>query len=256
MVDLKKLQLSFKKESKISWPCPNCNSSTLKINKDKIIEEQTAESQKAHDHPDWGPEFIRNKFAAYLKCSNCREIVMVTGDSDLNVELIYEPGNDLPIEEWFSYYYPTFFEPPLHFFPLNDKFPENIRTEITKSFRLFWCDLASCANRIRTTLELLLNEQGVKIIFITRRRKRKKYTLHARIEEFKKKNKEVADYLLAIKWIGNTGSHQGELHKEDILEAYQLLEHSLLSLYDNQEEKLRKISKEINSRKGIRKRKK
>ncbi len=100
-----------------------------------------------------------------------------------------------------------------------------------------------------------MNEQGVNKTFLTRRRKRKKYTLHDRIEEFKKKNKEVADYLLAIKWIGNTGSHPGELEKEDILEAYQLLEHSLLSLYDNKEERLRKISKEINSRKGVRKRK-
>ncbi len=88
MVDLKKLQLSFKKESKISWPCPNCNSSTLKINKDKIIEEQTAESQEVHDHPDWGPEFISKKFVAYLKCSNCQEAVMVTGDCFLDPEMI------------------------------------------------------------------------------------------------------------------------------------------------------------------------
>ena len=116
MVNLKKLQLSFKENSRILWPCPNCNSSSLKLDKEKIIEEQTAESQKAHEHADWGPEFISNKFVAYLKCSNYQEAVMVTEDCFLDPKMIIEPGDHLPQEVWSSQYYPTFFEPPLHFF--------------------------------------------------------------------------------------------------------------------------------------------
>jgi len=66
---------------------------------------------------------------------------------------------------------------------------------------------------------------------------------------------DIADFLLAIKWIGNTGSHTGKLERIDVLEAYELLELSLNKLYDDTEIKLSKISKEIIKRKGTRKRK-
>jgi len=69
-------------------------------------------------------------------------------------------------------------------------------------------------------------------------------------------NQEVKELLLAIKWIGNTGSHVGKLETIDILETYQLLEFALKKLFGNEESKIKKITKEINKRKGIRKRKK
>ena len=246
----------FKEGSKIKWPCPNCSSIALKLSKKTIIKEETLESQKAHDHPDWGPEFIQEKFAGYLKCFACNDVIMFTGDSHLEPEMESEPGDDRPQEIWKRWYNPTFFEPPLHFFALKEIYPEDVRIEILSSFKLFWCDLSSSANKIRVALEILMNEQGINKTYLTKNSKRRKYNLHQRIEKFETENKKVADFLLAIKWIGNTGSHLGGLTHVDVLEAYQLLEHTLLSLYDNKEEKLRKISKEINSRKGVRKRKK
>ena len=245
----------FKEGDKIKWPCPNCTSKALRLSKNKSINEETLESQEAHDHPDWGPEFIQEKFAGYLKCFACNDVIMFTGNSHLEAEMEFEPGDDRPQEIWKRWYNPTFFEPPLHFFVLKDIYPESVRTEILSSFKLFWCDLSSSANKIRVALEILMNEQGIKKTYLTRSRKRKNFNLHQRIEEFETKNKEVAEFLLAIKWVGNTGSHLGNLSHEDILEAYQLLEHSLLLLYDDKEVKLKKITKEINSRKGVRKRK-
>lgn len=254
MKNEKWLNSAFKKDSKISWPCPNCYNQSLKLLKDVIIEEESADSQGARDSPDWGPEFIQNRFAAALKCSTCKEAIAVVGHSHLEPEMIFESGDTRPVETWFTWYFPTFFEPPLHIFELKDLYPENIREALLKSFKLFWCDSASCANRIRTTLELLMDQQGINKSFLTRRGKRKRYTLHERIELYKVKNKEVAGFLLAIKWIGNSGSHVGDVTREDILDAYNLLEHSLNTLYDNRQVKLKKISKEINSRKGTRKR--
>jgi hypothetical protein len=47
-------------------------------------------------------------------------------------------------------------------------------------------------------------------------------TLHQRIEPFKtERNSEVGTLLLALKWIGNDGAHDGsKLLKNNILEAY------------------------------------
>ncbi|AVR45432.1 hypothetical protein C7S20_09200 [Christiangramia fulva] len=82
--------------------------------------------------------------------------------------------------------------------------------------------------------------------------KRKPISLHKRILIFD--NKELTDLLIAIKWIGNTGSHLGDLETIDILEAYKLLEFALNRLYANPEKEIKKITKDINKRKGTRKR--
>ena len=64
--------------------------------------------------------------------------------------------------------------------------------------------------------------------------------------------KEVAEHLLAIKWIGNSGSHVGELSQKDLLDGFELVEYALEKLYSKNEERLNQMTKEINKRKGPR----
>lgn len=97
---------------------------------------------------------------------------------------------------------------------------------------------------------MLMNQQNVKKTIILKH-KRKVLSLHRRIEEYKRINTEIADYLLAIKWIGNEGSHTRKLGKIDILETYELLEFSLDKLFDNKENKMKKLSKEISNAQHI-----
>lgn len=97
-----------------------------------------------------------------------------------------------------------------------------------------------------------MNQQKVKKTYI-QKGKRRRFTLHQRIEEFKLVKFEIANFLLAIKWIGNSGSHIGKLESKDILVAYELLEHTLNKLFDDKDSELKKKSKEINQRRGIRK---
>ncbi|WP_373331448.1 DUF4145 domain-containing protein [Salmonirosea aquatica] len=101
-------------------------------------------------------------------------------------------------------------------------------------------------------MEILLTQEKVKRSVI-KNKKRRRLNLHDRIVEYQKKNSQIAEYLLAIKWIGNTGSHVGTLSQTDILDAYELLDFSLRKLYDNNEQTLNKMIKEINKRKGTRK---
>ena len=248
------LKTTFSKESIPDWDCPICKKGLLKLIDDKFNFEETELSKSAHKEDFWEPEFSRLVFNGILKCSACGELVMFIGDGEVEHIAYHDYNTDDFFEEYNNVFRPVYFFPPLQIFNFVDKCPNEIKKEINESFGLFWSDLPSCANKIRTSLELIMNQQKVKKLDISRGQKRP-LTLHKRIEAFKLIKPNVANHLLAIKWIGNAGSHIGKLERIDLLDAYVLLEHSLIKLYDDKETELNKISKEINKRKGTRKKK-
>tara|TARA_A100000171_G_scaffold51888_1_gene67835 strand:- start:52 stop:831 length:780 start_codon:yes stop_codon:yes gene_type:complete len=246
----------FNKKSKIEWPCPNCGNSTLVLNADKFESNETAESKKARDdHDYWDYDWIRLIFNGILECQKCNETIVFNGYGNVEHRHFYDQVSDEYSEELVETYSPTFFLPPLHVIKIPANCPEMVRDEIIDSFKLFWFDLSSCANKIRTALEILLSEQKVNKTALTKKGNRRRLKLHERIIEYKKENSEIADYLLAIKWIGNSGSHVGVLERSDILDAYEILEFSLNKIFDEKELKIKKMASEINKRKGTRKKK-
>lgn len=147
--------------------------------------------------------------------------------------------------------------------------PEKIRTQLDLAFSQFYYDESSSANRVRNAIEIILDEIGAaKSKFITKnskcpiraekcslhnqdlRRTRISFeSLHARIEHYKKKNKEVSRLMLAIKIIGNEGSHNGNsVSKEDLLKAFMIMETILDILYTKAHKIANKIAEEIISR--------
>lgn len=90
--------------------------------------------------------------------------------------------------------------------------------------------LAPTANRIRTAVEYILDD-----LKIPRKipRPRKRLNLHERIGLLTDpKLEDVKTVLEAVKWIGNTGAHeQGGLGREQVIEGFRMLEHSLSTLY-------------------------
>lgn len=248
------LKDKFTLKTDLSWICPNCNLGMLNIEKDNFNFQETKESKNEHTQDYWDPEFIKYRFTGSLKCNACEDITFFTGNGGVVHGGYYDAIEDQYHDDFYDEFTPLFFNPPLEIFKLKDIYPKDIKEEIQNSFIHLWNDLSSCANSIRSSLEILLNENKIKKYNI-KSGKRNRLNLHQRIEEFKKKNPEVGEYLLAIKWIGNVGSHPGNLSKLDILETYELLEHSLDKLYENKEEKLKKMSKEIIKRRGLRKRK-
>ena len=58
--------------------------------------------------------------------------------------------------------------------------------------------------------------------------------------------------LLAIKWIGNEGSHpEKSLTKNDVIDLYEILEHVLSELFENKSKTILAKAKKINKAKGI-----
>jgi hypothetical protein len=140
--------------------------------------------------------------------------------------------------------------PPI--FAIPEQSPSGVSGELKRAFSLFWIDPGSCANRLRVAVEALLTHQKVARTEINSRGRRGPLSLHSRIERFKAKDPDAANYLLAIKWLGNVGSHSGmdEVGDDDLLGAFELIEHVVERLYVKRENRLKKIAKGINMRKG------
>ena len=239
----------FDENSKIEWPCPHCKGNSLELKKDKLFAGETAKSQKfrAASGEDW----LTMNFSGVIECKNCNESISFTGTGTVERFGYYDEEVEDFIREACLVFTPTFFQPALHIFQIPKKCPDKLKEEIIDSFKLYWSDLSASANKIRSALEILLTEEKVKR-FQNKKGKRIPIALHHRIESYK--DEDLVKCFLAIKWIGNTGSHIGGLEKIDVLDAYNMLEYSLNKIYNNKETEVKKIAKEINRRKGTRKR--
>ena len=85
-------------------------------------------------------------------------------------------------------------------------------------------------NNSVVTIDAILTNKRVKR-FSNVKGKRKLINLHDRIVEFEKKDPGIAKKLLAIKWLGNEGSHANTMTKNDVLDAYEILESVLDDLF-------------------------
>jgi hypothetical protein len=52
--------------------------------------------------------------------------------------------------------------------------------------------------------------------------------------------------MMAVKWIGNAGSHAKPVTREDLLDGYEMIEHLLDQIYIQPGKKLASLAKQIN----------
>lgn len=241
----------FTKGNIPSWACPSCSYGVLIANEGDIKMFESLSSQNARLDDGWDPEWVWGQFTGTLKCDNekCGETVVVSGNMHVQGDHEYDEQF-----EGYNFVYveslqPKIFMPSLNIFQIHKDVPEEICEAIKESFKLFWIDSSSCGNKIRTVVELIMDEQKIVKTYVDRG-KRKGYSLHKRIELFKAVKPEEADLLMAIKWIGNSGSHvNDELNKDDTLDAYEILEHVTTKLYEKDSHRIKALSKTINKRK-------
>ncbi|WP_353100796.1 DUF4145 domain-containing protein [Myroides odoratus] len=231
--------------------CPKCKVGLLKFDAEKFIKEETKISKKSEQNIYGEKEITEYIFNAILVCNNCEDIVSVNGYGDVveyEVKTRIDAGPFEPKFDWLPVkvdrFYPLYFHPTIDLFQINSNCPKEILTLIRSSFNLFWCDKNASANKIRIVVEKILekvdNKNHIK-------------NLHQEIKNSNNLTEEVKKYLLAIKWIGNSGSHKTlNIKTDDMIDGYKLLEHSINLVFSNYEE-LEKISKEINQNKDVRK---
>lgn len=239
----------FSRSALPAWECPGCASGVLKLDKGSLKVEETAKSKSHRSDPDWEPDWIESRFSMTLRCSHCNEPVFVVGDIEHAEAMDEEFGWCL--EEALR---PRFFVSPISIIPLPDLCPRDIADEIHAASALYWADISASANRIRSAIEKTLDHKKIKrsekIQSGRNAGKNRRLSLHERIELFKEKDAELADTMLAIKWLGNAGSHASDLNEKDILDAFELMEHVIEKLFVEKLKKIRIITKKINTKKG------
>lgn len=246
-VERKKWTQRFTWERMPSWPCPHCAEGLLKRKEKKgLLEEETAESRKLHEHPGWDPDWIRGRFAAILRCSTCAGLVVMAGSTE--VEFVAIAGDPYNLE---TYFRPSGFDPAPPLFRIPDRCPPDVRKELGRAWNLFWVDSAACANRIRSCVEMILTSQRVKRFARDKHGKRVQLSLHSRILLYGKRDSAIADEMMAVKWLGNTGSHGAEqLSTSDMFDGFDLLEHLLEEVVAQRTKVLARIRRDLIRRKG------
>ena len=206
------------------WPCPHCKRGTLVLVKDSLTPAETVASATAHDDPNWDPDWVAYTFSCWLKCANtaCGQRVAVIGTGGL------EPRFDPEVrqESWEPLYSPSYAIPMPQVFEIPDDCPLDVQTALDDSFRLIWSDPSAAASRLRVALEVMLSKIGVP----ERQRKPGKIvtlTLHRRIEILGATAESVATNLMAVKWLGNTGSHDTAVTLDDLFTAYEIVKHAI-----------------------------
>jgi hypothetical protein len=232
------------------WRCSTCNKGLLVEEKDKRINVEPAFSGNLHSEDWWEPEHMTQRFASLLKCQNpsCGEFVFVTGNTV--VDMYYD--EDGP--NYYDVFEPLSATPSIAVFALDERWPESVRNQLKLAFSHVFSDPGASANRLRTAVECLMDDRGIRKYPRTGRRRA--IDLHTRISDFKSQSPDAADLLLAVKWLGNAGSHAdvSGLNRKDVLDGMELLERALHLIYDDTAKRLAKLARDINRRRGPRKR--
>lgn len=232
-------------------PCPKCQVGQLTIDAKNFLQSETAASKKDREHDAWEPDWIHYVFSCVFDCSrkDCGNVVSCSGAGGVKIYGYVDEENDW-VQDVEDYFYPRYFHPSLVLMDIPKKCPVSVGEHLRESFALFFSSPSAALNAARSAVESLLTELGVKR-FEGGKGKRRSISLHRRIQLLPAKHKEVTELLLAVKWLGNAGSHDSdEIDQGDVRVAYDLLEHVLSELFEGKGKKLKAIAKKVNAKKG------
>ena len=250
-IDRNTFKAPYIKDGLTHWNCPTCKKGYLKIKKGTFHHEETRDSISAHSNFAWEPDWIEYLYSCLLECNNpaCKDIVSNSGVGSVRPYMDFDKqGRSFWNEgDCFS---PKYFFPNLKIFDYPKNIPDEVKFELENSFSLFFCDPPSAANHIRMALENLLTYMKIKQ-FRIQNSKRRYLNLHERIKLLPKKYHDIQDIFLAVKWLGNAGSHAGTtVTSDDALNAYELMEKLLVEVFDDESNKIKELANKINKNKG------
>lgn len=228
------------------WPCPTCGKGYLKFEKELFLNKETGPSEAAHEHDAWEPEWVERRFAGLLTCNfgNCGDLVAIVGDVSIVEHYDYDYDGQ-QTQEYLERYKPRCLSPaPLPIRPPEET-PKLVNDALREAAGLIWQSAEGAANQVRQAVEHLMDELGV-----TKSTSGAYLPLHNRIKEFEAKDAKNAEILLAVKWLGNSGSHAGGLTRDDVFDAFDMVELVLVNLYDTTTATIMAKVKAVNSQKG------
>jgi len=224
----------------------------LALVEDSLVFKQTRESIRAEEHPqDWDPGLVDYAFTAWAACGICGQEVSLSGNGGLIPN--YEEVEDHPhggYESFLDGFFLKHSYPALELFPIPEKCPESVAKEVISAFELYWIYRPACAGRLRVALEALMDHLNIQKEIPTNKGGMRELSLHQRIEAYRVIEPILGGNLLALKWLGNTGSHSSVVSKRDILDAFEVFEDALAEIIDKRSEKMAQLAERLRKRHG------
>lgn len=154
------------------------------------------------------------QFNCFFTCEKCNENTNATGiflqPLKLSEQSKVKPSI-IKIEH---------FSPTIPMIPLSIHIPDNIKVELADAFKHFHFDTLSSASKLRRAIEqFCINMEA------------KGRDLNQRICNLKQRYPEEAEYLEALKLIGNEGTHSHDVTEIDLLHAFEIVQF-VLEVYD------------------------
>jgi hypothetical protein len=235
-------------DNRLWVPCPACTTGQLKISNLNTYE--SWESKRLRSHKGWDPGWIEGQFSLAMICTNCPENAMIAGIFENKLDQ-YEIDGVIKEDHVSQQLKIKYISPAVRLVLCPPRCPRSVQDRLMEASEVIWVNPDLAANRIRTSIDDLLDHQKIKRYEIIRR-KRERLSTHKRISIFRLKNKQAAEYLEAVKWIGNSGSHERGLSIEDVFDGLDLFSYALYLIYSEDAKRLKVLAANINSRKGVR----
>ncbi|HGT6217305.1 TPA: DUF4145 domain-containing protein, partial [Escherichia coli] len=228
----------------VNWPCPTCHQKTLQIVKNTFVTKDSARTRLNYTEDWFDHEMCESVFICMAECTRpqCQEVVACSGIGGESHFWEEDVGDH--VESW---YRPMCFSPILHPFLIPERCAEEIRQPLIASFSVYLSQPGSAANLIRITVERMLTAIGVPEL----NDNNKRIVLHHRLEKLDGQYASYKDALMAIKFLGNAGSHTyDEVEIGDIEDAFAIMEYVVNDIFSGRRESIDVITKRINGKFG------
>jgi Domain of unknown function (DUF4145) len=227
------------------WLCSKCSQGHFVLIPESFYFRPTAEGYErvSLDQDERGND-LPLRFSATMQCDNsaCQETSSAAGSGQ------EKETTEYGTREFYHVFSPTYVHPSPDIFPIPIGAPPKVAKLLKSAFSLSWSDYEACLNRLRVCIELILDERKIKRSSL-KAGKRKPLNLHQRIELTETKIPKTKPFLMAMKYLGNAGSHAVGLKKDVVFDAFDLMLMLTTELYGGQR-KVNLLARRIVKKRG------
>lgn len=226
------------------FTCPTCGQGLLVPDTSTLFEVEPAFSKRAHGDEAWDADWITRRFSFRSTCNNeeCAEVATISGHSGVDQGYGYDGQT-----EYYDYYRIESFFPAPDLIPIPEEAPNDVDKLLKRCFVLYWVDTSAAANAMRASLEALMDEMKVPTSKKTKAGKVVPIYLHERIQLWSETHKDYADLCIALKEVGNLGSHGETVREKHFFGALEIYSHVLQQLFENNAAKMKELAEKIRS---------
>lgn len=233
-----------------SVPCHECGRGLVHLKGNlHTVTDEPSQIALERANAGLGPrEELSGHASGTLVCTNpsCKNQHLVSGEWKELVDFDEAAWRDVYVDHILV----KLIAPTLPIIAIPPATPAKVTAAIHAASDVIWLNPSAAANQLRQAIEEILNHKKVRRTPV--KKGGKPYlTTHQRISLYRGTNKDVADTLEAVKWIGNSGSHESTLTIAGVLEGADILADALHKLYDPTPKKLQARVKLINKRRGL-----